>query len=96
MKAYVTWPAEAGLNPLYFITSENRIAFIASWFPVYRLADAMISDCKLLVILWSKNHNELHQLQVPICSVMHVCSFVQYKYKRGKRRNPNFPRNDSQ
>ena len=50
------------LDPLYFITSESRIAFIASWFPVYRLAAAMISDCNLLVVLWSKNHNELHQL----------------------------------
>jgi len=50
------------LDPLYFITIGSRIAFTASWFPVYRLAAVMIVDCNLLVDLWSKNHNELHQL----------------------------------
>ena len=50
------------LDPLYFIKIGSRIAFIASWFPVYRLAAAMIFDCSLLADLWSKNHNELHQL----------------------------------
>jgi hypothetical protein len=39
----------------------------------------MVFDCKLLVVLWSGNDNERCQLQVPICSVIHHCSFVLYK-----------------
>jgi len=34
---------------------------------------------ELLAVLWSGNDNELCQLQVLICSVIHHCSFVHNK-----------------
>jgi hypothetical protein len=50
-------------------------------FPVHRVADAMVTNCKLLIVLWSGNDNELCQLQVHICSFIHHCSFVRNKDK---------------
>jgi hypothetical protein len=84
-----TCPAEAGLDPSYLLQMRSHIASIASWFPVFRAADAMVTDCKLLAVLWSGNDNELCQLQVHICSVIHHCSFVLYKDNTTHIRNPN-------
>ena len=47
--------------------SRHRILF-----PVIRVAVAMVTNCRLLVVLWSGNDNELYQLQVHIFSVIHL------------------------
>jgi hypothetical protein len=57
---------------------------------LFSVTQSGITDCKLLAVLWSGNDNELCRLQVPICSVMHHCSFVRYLYRVAKRRFPNF------
>jgi hypothetical protein len=50
------------VGSIVHFTNENYIASIASWFPVCRLADAMVTDCRLLVDWWSENGNERFQL----------------------------------
>ena len=47
--------------------SRHRILF-----PVFRVAVAMVTNCRLLVVLWSGNDNELYQLHVHIFSVIHL------------------------
>ena len=56
------------------------------WLPSRLLSGASLQAASCL---WSENVNELHQLQVHICSFIHRCSFVRYKYKGAKHPFPN-------
>jgi hypothetical protein len=54
------------------VTSERHFAPSHPGFRFSGLQLQWLPNCKLLVVLWSGNENELYQLQVHIFSVIHL------------------------